>query len=171
MEAQQLIEIKDLKESQDKRIIILGERNLSQQELNDLSKNTSIYLLTDGDIDNFIDSLPKVNIYYLNFSRYTLKWYDLNKNFFKNDITIYWRTIGYINKDNIEKLNVSHVREYLLSRDCDNMLEVYNNLDYKTSPEIMGCCSYCCNCLFSKITLAECCDYFGKCVKAAMMLA
>eukprot|EP00935_MAST-01C_sp_MAST-1C-sp1_P000754 g754.t1 len=84
------------------------ERNLSQQELNDLSKNTSIYLLTDGDIDNFIQALPKVNIYYLNFSRYTLKWYDLNKNFFENDITIYWRTIGYINKDNIEKLNVSH---------------------------------------------------------------
>ena len=100
-----------------------------------------------------------------------MKWYDLNKNFFENDITIYWRTIGYINKDNIVKLNVSHVREYLLSRDCDNMLEVYNNLDYKTSPEIMGCCSYCCNCLFSKITLAECCDYFGKCVKAAIMLA
>lgn len=147
-----------------KRLILLIENNLTTEENKILNECCNTYTVNMDDKEQFISELPNVDIYIVPIES-MLDWYLLNLTDFKNDLCIYYRKVGYIKRCDIPKLDVDYVRKKLITATPKNKEDLFIRLSYNSPPHVQSCCSYCCSCLFSKMTCGQCCSYFCKCIK------
>ena len=155
-------------------IILLIDKQLTEEEEKLLNEHSSTYTLTIEDSSKWIDELPKVDFIILPLFSCTclsrgripaMKFYEMNYPRLYRYTIVYYRTSSNITKKNIPRLRTSYIIKSF-PQEAKNKADLIERLSHQAMPYVGNCCSLICSCLFSKIS---CRDFFVSCGKSASL--
>jgi len=155
-------------------VIMLIDKQLTEEEEKLLNEYCSTYILTQEDKNKWIDDLPKVDVIIVPLYSCTcmsrgrisaMEWYEFNFIKLYRYTIIYYRTTSNITKKNIPLLGASFIIKSFPT-EAKNKADLIDRLSHTAKPYIGNCCSLICSCLFSKIS---CRDFFVSCGKSASL--
>ncbi len=147
-----------------RKLVLLVESTLSAKTQRRLNQYCSTYNVQEDDKERWIHQCPDVDVYVVDV-RTSLGWYTMNyKHFDDTFIKIYYQKIGILTEENVILLGVDYIRKHIIKNDATSKKDLFDKLSSITAPKTFGFCGVICHCLFSKITMCDCCSYTGRCI-------
>lgn len=153
------------------KICLLVDRPLTNEQLKIISEYYSLYEITKDDSKKSMGLIPLCQCYVIplinNVCYPSKSWGSLlfarSRQWFKQNsyTVIYYKTLNLFDKEEIKS-------DYLITTFPDNVVskhDLFDKLAYNSIPEHIGFCGLIINCIFSRITIADCCFMSLDCIK------